>query len=192
MGTGVQFHRSLRNFKYNSAKYDEGYVMVKGDLNHDISDMPLIHILGDLNAEITLEDQSELIIMGDISKDSIIHVNGLAKVFIAGSLFGSILSAESSVIYIKEHMRGLITVGSPTTVIDVDGDFLGEIRPYDEKEHVVTITVRGFTDIKSINDIFSYKYTDLKATFHYSNKEPGIYEYLIPGNKYYTIVNQSN
>lgn len=191
MGIGGQFHRSLRNFKYNSATYDEEYVLVKGDLNHDISDMLLIHIIGDLNATVTLQDHSELIVMGDVSKDSIIHVNGFAKIFIAGSLYGSILSIESSDIYIKEHMRGLITTGSPATKIEIDGDYLGEIRPNGEKEHLATITVRGFTDIKSINDIFSYKYTDLKAAFHYSNKEPGIYEYLIPSNKFYTIINQS-
>ena len=104
-GVGGKFHRSLRGFKRNSTQYDEEYELIKGDLNHYISDMLLIHVIGNLNSKLTLEDHSEVVIMGDVSKDSVIYIDGMSNIFIGGSLYGSIISSESAEIYIKGNAK---------------------------------------------------------------------------------------
>lgn len=189
-GIGGKFYRSLRNFKRNSSKYDAEYEFIKGDLNYDVSGMLIIHILGDLNSKITLDDQSELVIMGDVSKDSVIYIDGMSSIFIGGSVYGSIISRGSAGIYIKGLVKGLITTGLPSAEIEINGDLLGEIKPNDKKGGLVALTVYGFSDIKTIRDIFSYYYSSLNAAFHYSNFKPGIYSYPMPNNKYYTIINR--
>ena len=191
-GIGGNFSRSLRGFQRNNTKYDEEYVLIKGDLDHDISDMLLIHVIGNLNSKLKLEDHSEVVIMGNVSKDSVIYIDGMSKIFIGGSLYGSIISSDSADIHIKGDVKGLITTGSPSTELEVGGDFSGELKPNDKEGSLVFMTVHGFTDIKKIKEIFSYKYTELNAAFQYSNTNPGIYHFPIPNNKYYTIINQGN
>jgi len=191
LGVGGKFHRSLRGFKRNSTKYDEEYELIKGDLNHNISDMLLIHVIGDLNSKLNLEDHSEVVIMGDVSKESVIYIDGMSNIFIGGSLYGSIISIDSAEIYIKGNVNGLIKTGSPSTEIKIDGDLLGEIKPNNKDGNLVTIDVNGYTDINKIKDIFSYRYTELKAAFHNSNIKPGIYYFPVRDNKYYTVINQS-
>lgn len=190
-GIGGTFHRSLRGFKHNNTQYDEEYELIKGDLNHDITDMLLIHVIGNLNSKLILEDQSEVVIMGNVSKDSVIYINGMSNVFIGGTLYGTIITSESAEIYIKGNVTGLITTGSPSTKLEISGDFLGEFKPNDKKGSLVTMKVHGFTDINKIKEIFNYKYSKLNAAFHNSNTEPGIYNYPIRDNKYYTIMNKA-
>lgn len=190
-GVGGKFHRSLRGFKRNNTQYDEEYELIKGDLNHNISDMRLIHVIGNLNAKLTLEDHSEVVIMGDVSKDSVIYINSMSNVFIGGSLYGSIVSSDSAYIYIIGSVKGTITTGSPSTELEVNGDFSGDLKPNDKEGSLASITVHGFTDINKIKEIFSYKYSVLKAAFHNSNAKPGIYHSPVPNTKYYTVINEA-
>ena len=85
-----RFYRSLSNFEYNSDKYDADYEFIVGDLNHDITDTSVIHILGDLNSNIILDDQSELIVMGNVADNAVITVNDIARIYIGGIHFGMI------------------------------------------------------------------------------------------------------
>jgi hypothetical protein len=188
---GSRFYQSLSNFKYNSDKYDADYEFIVGDLDHDISDTAIIHIVGNLNSNVTLGNHSELIVMGNVSKNTVITVDGIARIYIGGTHSGVIESNGSSVIYIKEHMRGSIHTGDPSTEIYIYGDLSGAIRPSSQVGSLASLNVYGYTDISTIKSIFGYKYTEFSAAFHYSNYKPGIYQYPIPNNKYYTIVNES-
>ena len=60
--------------------------------------------------------------------------------------------------YIKGDHNGLIKTGDPSTQLTVHGNFNGKFEPNNGPGSLATITVHGFTDIKTIQEIFKNKH----------------------------------
>ncbi len=96
------FSKSIRIFAQGEGTYSGmDYEFVEGDAVTDIKDTETIHILGNLSANVYLDDHSELIVAGNVSEKAKIFVNGISRIFIGGSLHGSIISTGSVDITIK-------------------------------------------------------------------------------------------
>ena len=154
--------------------YDEK--IINGDAESDITNAAVIHIVGDLNANINQTDNSELVIGGNVSKKSTIRTSGISRIFIAGDLNGTIDSEASAVIVVKGSHNGTIITGAPSSKISIHGNLKGSILPKDEKGALLSIEVYGYTEGEVAENICGYPYTQIRAAFHLSDIKPGIYE----------------
>lgn len=185
------FSRSIRIFRQGDGVYkDINYEFIEGNADSIIKDTETIHILGDLNSNVHLKDHSELIIAGNVNKKSIINVSGISRIFIGGTLFGSIISTDSSEITILGNHSGTIRTGDPSTKLTIHGDFNGKLSPYNEEGSLLTLNVFGYTDINKIKNIYKPPYTLISGAFTLSNTEPGIYYPNPPYQKYYAIISK--
>jgi len=187
-----RFSKSVRIFTQGEDVYTGmDYEYIDGDANTDIKDTEVVHIQGNLNSSIFLNDLNELVIGGDVAKEANIYVSGISRIFIGGSLEGSIISSGSMEVTIKGNHYGVIEAGDPHTNIVVHGDFNGTLMPNNKDDgSLVSITVKGYTDIKTIKSIYSYKYTEINSAFYTSNVKPGIYHPIRPYGSYYIVTSE--
>lgn len=185
------FSRSIRIFSQGDGVYkDINYEFIESNADSTIKDAETIHILGDLNGDVYLGDHSELIIAGNVNKKSTIYVSGISRVFIGGTLFGSLTSTDSLELTILGDHSGTIRTGDPSTKLTVHGDFNGALTPSNDEGSLLTLNVLGFTDINTIKNIYKPQYTRISGAFKFSNTEPGIYYPSHPYQKYYAIINK--
>jgi len=185
------FSRSIRIFSQGDGVYNGlNYELIEGDTDSDIRDTDTIHILGDLNNDVYLKDHSELVIAGNVNSSSNIYVSGIARVFIGGTLYGSIISTDSLDITILGNHSGTIRTGDPSTKLTVHGDFTGTLIPNKKQGSLLTLNVFGFTNINTIKEIYKPQYTQISGAFKLSDAEPGIYYPSHPYQKYYAIINK--
>ena len=157
-----------------------------GNAVDDLNDVNVIHITGNLNANVSQNDHSELVIGGDVGKNSHIKTTDIARIYIAGDLHGTISADSSAEIVIKGNHNGIIKTGDPHTNIVVFGDFNGLLLPND-KGSLLSIKVYGYTDSKKIETIYGHGYTEINSSFYSSNINPGIYQVSKPYGSYYVV-----
>ncbi|MCR9190829.1 MAG: hypothetical protein NXH96_18850 [Alteromonadaceae bacterium] len=183
----LEFRRSVWGAQVGENQYESPEsVLVSGDATEPLENYEFIHICGDSLSDIFLTDHSELVIAGDVKRHSKIHVDGISRIFVGGSMAGTVKSKSSLKLYIRGDFTGLIETGSPTTKVEVKGDFSGAIKPNGDNGALLTIDVKGFTDIDTIKRIYESEYTELIGAFEKSNVAPGIYP-VSPLRSYYVI-----
>lgn len=186
-----QFSRSVVIFsRESSSLYKPKHLLIDGDSNKEIVDSKTTHIHGNLDADVYLDDHSELIVGENVSSDTTVYVNGLSNIFIGGNFNGTLIAKSSYLLHIAGDHHGKISTGHPSTKVIVHGDFKGTFSPLEGSGSLASIQVYGFTSRETIESILSHKYTQISAVFHYSNIAPGIYETESKSRSFYTIVNQ--
>lgn len=186
-----KFMKSVSIFRGSEYYREHNFLEIVGDANSDIKETEVIHIQGNLNANIYLDGHSELIISGDVNKNSNIYTNDIARIYIGGSLQGSVVANSSFQLNVAGNLSGHVLTGNPTSNITVLGDLTGTIKPNKGDGALVYITVYGNTDIKTIKQIYSHDYTEVIGAFNYSNAKSGTYHPQPPFQNYYTILNNS-
>ncbi len=184
-----KFMNSVGVFRGSEYYRENSFLEIKGNANSDIKEYEVVHIQGDLNASIQLHGHSELIISGDVNKNARIYINDIARIYIGGSMLGSVIANSSFQLNIAGNLSGHVLTGNPTSKIIVLGDLTGMVQPNKGDGALVSITVHGHTDIEKIKKIYSNDYTEIIGAFKYSNDKPGTYHPKAPFQNYYTILN---
>jgi hypothetical protein len=185
-----RFRHSITIFTSGGSRSKKEYEYIVGNADANIDNFPVVHILGDLNADVQLSNHGELIVAGSVGENAKIRLGEIGRVFIGGSLHGTVWAEGSSGIIIMGNHTGVIETGDPRTSVLVHGDFTGKLRPAGKKGALVALTVRGFTDIKTIERIYASNYTVLNGSFFCSNMAPGIYQPNAPYSTYYAILKE--
>jgi len=166
-------------------------VYVDGDAESDISDGSTIHIIGNLNANVHLNNQSDLVVAGDVSSSSNIYVNNLSAVYIGGDFSGTIHASHAFNLHIGANFEGHITIADGTGInITVHGDFMGTMDTVTDNLKAAGITVHGFTSKGKIDEIYQSNFAGLTGMFKKSDAEPGIYHTRPPRDIWYAIEEQ--
>lgn len=187
----LEFRRSVWGAQFGENQYESpGSLLVPGDAAEPLENYEFVHICGDSLSDIFLTDHSELVIAGDVKRDSKINVDGISRIFVGGSMAGTVKSKSSLKLYIRGDFTGFIETGSPATKVEVQGDFSGVIKPNEENGALLSIDVKGFTDIDTIKRIYESEFTQLIGAFEKSNVAPGIYP-VSPLRSYYVVREES-
>lgn len=146
------------------------------DCNGTISapDGGVIHINGDLNADLEPAGHYEIVIRGNVAENATIRAAGFCHVYIAGSVFGRIESSDSCKLWIEGDFTGSLMTGHPSTKLYVGGDLNGSIRPL-EKASLLFLCVEGFASNHSISELASVGYTVFNASIGASDVDAGLY-----------------
>jgi hypothetical protein len=166
-------------------------ILVKGDCLNNISssDTALVHIYGNLNAELNLNGHSEVIIGGDVTSKGIIKAQGITNIYVGGNVEGSILNSSMSVVWINGKLRGEVTTGTPSTSIHIIGAVAGRIFPAKDAA-LLDLDVHGFMAWNLLAEIGKYPYTEFSASVGISDKPAGIYKSTGKGRGTWVIHNR--
>ena len=120
---------------------------INGDSDATVSapEGGLIHIHGNLNADLEVGGHHEVILSGNTSSNTTINASGFFHIYIAGSMRGQIVTSGSSEIWIDGDLTGSIRTGSPSTKLHVGGDFSGDVSPANDAS-LLRLSVGGFAD----------------------------------------------
>lgn len=176
-GPEAVFSRSVGFWQRGYRSGDFPRLLVSDDCEADVTKqgMPLIHILGDLDATLTVSGHCEIVIGGSIRPGAgIIAEEGYVHAFIGGDLAGYVRNTGSSLIWIDGALRGEIETGQPSTHLHIMGDFGGAVRPI-ETGALLWVEVRGFMGSKSLETIAACKYTLFHASVGVSDQPQGIH-----------------
>lgn len=156
--------------------FGQPVIVIEGDCIEDLvaEEGSLIHINGNLNATITLDGISDLIITGDVGSQAEIRADGICHIFIRGRFTGTIYSVGSLKVWIESNFDGVLKTGTPSTHIYTGGNFHGDIVPV-EKGALLYLTVDGFASQNSLNRIKDLNYTQFNASIGISDVAPGLY-----------------
>jgi len=157
-------------------------IIINGNANKQIHNKQLIHILVDLNADIYLDDYSDVIIGGNINKYATIYANESTNIFVGGSIHGAVSSTSHLNLYVKGNHDGSIVSGTISS-ITINGDLAGSITKLAGDRSSLALKVNGYTDDAVINNIVNSEYELLKGAFHSSNIDPDVY-FISYGNYY--------
>jgi len=151
-------------------------ILVKGDcLQRIVSpDDALVHIYGDLNAEVSVAGQSEVVIAGDVKPNGSIRADGIVRVFVGGDVYGPIRSLRSLTVWINGNLTSELSTGTPVTKVHVMGDAIGAIVPA-QKAALLYVEVRGFAPWRLLSEAAQQNYTQFNATIGTSDRDPGMY-----------------
>ncbi len=144
------------------------------EANISAPDGGIVHINGNLNADLETGGHHEVIIRGDISERSTIRASGFFHVYVGGSVFGSIVAEDSSNIWVDGNFAGSLTTGNPATYLHIAGDLSGSISPTN-RAALLWLSVGGFADDTLVTSISMMGYTQFNATIGSSTVPPGIY-----------------
>lgn len=146
------------------------------DSNATISapDGGVIHINGNLNADLEPAGHHEIVIRGNVDENATIRATGFCHVYIGGSVFGRIESVGSCRLWIDGGFSGALMTGHPSTNLHVSGDFSAAVRPI-KKASLLFISIDGFARHDLISDIASVGYTMFNASIGASDVNPGLY-----------------
>jgi len=149
---------------------------INGDSDATVSapEGGLIHIHGNLNADLEVGGHHEVILSGNTSSNTTINASGFFHIYIAGSMRGQIVTSGSSEIWIDGDFTGSIRTGSPSTKLHVGGDFSGDVSPANDAS-LLWLSVGGFADNELISAISQIGYTQFSAIVSHSNVDPGLY-----------------
>ncbi|MEO9594127.1 hypothetical protein [Rhodopirellula bahusiensis] len=149
---------------------------IDADADSTISapDGGIVHINGDVNADLELGEHHEVIICGDVCKNATIRADGYHHLYVAGSVFGEIAVSGSSSIWIDGDFKGKLTTGTPSAQVRVLGDFAGEVNPL-EQAALLSLAVGGYASHGLMTDLAMKGYVEFHATVGRSNVVPGLY-----------------
>jgi hypothetical protein len=147
--------------------------------------IPLIHILGDLDATLVVSGYCEIVIGGNIQSGARIRGAGSVDILVGGHAAGCLLNADISRIWIGGDLTGEVVTGNPATIVHVMGDYSGVIKPMAEAA-CLELEVRGFMSKESLEKIASYNYTGFDAMVGSSDQPVGRSH---PSRGYYQRVN---
>ena len=155
---------------------EQDALAVDGDSNALLSapDGGVLHVNGDVNADMDAGGLNEIVITGNVSTESTIRSNGFLHMYVGGSMLGRIESTDTSKIWVDGDFPGALLTGNPVTHLYVHGDFNGEISPTDEAA-LLFLCIDGFASDDSISSIASIGYTVFNATIGTSDVDAGIY-----------------
>jgi hypothetical protein len=134
----------------------------------------IVHINGDLNAGLEIGGHHEVILCGDVAKEATIKASGFHHIFIGGSVYGKILVAGSSKIWIDGDFTGALITGTPSTNVHVLGNFSAAVSATDSRA-LLWLAVGGFASNASLVSIASVGYTQFHATVGRSDVPAGLY-----------------
>lgn len=172
------FFRSITLFRGLGQFYIEEnrYKKVEGDSTEDINGYEVVHILGDLNHSVTINDQAEVVVRKNLTKDAIIYASGIQKVYVGGDFLGRIESTGSLELIVKGDFKGTLTSGHPSTEIIVEHDFDGIIKPTNPDDGgLLSVHIKGETLLTHMETICAQKYTVVKITVANIDADKGIY-----------------
>jgi cytoskeletal protein CcmA (bactofilin family) len=135
----------------------------------------VVHINGDLNADLDAAGLHEIVIRGDVSAQSTIRADRFSSIYIGGSVFGRIESQEKAEIWIDGNFSGSLATGYQSTELHISGNFNGSITSYDDDPSLLYLSVDGFAANKLISSIASIGYAIFNASVGASDIEPGLY-----------------
>ena len=154
----------------------EATVLVHGDCLQPVSVTKgaLIHVLGDLSAEIRVEGHCEVLIGGDIKKSGSVRGDGIVRVFVGGDVYGTIQNVGSSTVWIAGNLNGEVATGTPSTDLHVMGDIVGRISPVGEAA-LLSVEARGHVPWRVLVQTAERQYTVFQATVGSSDRPAGLY-----------------
>ena len=144
------------------------------DANVSAPDGGIIHINGDLNADLETGGFHEVVIRGNVAKNATIRASGYLHIFIGGSVFGRIESTDSSKIWVDGDLMGSVGTGHPSTIINIRGNFCANVSPLDDGS-LLYLCVDGFATRELISSISDIGYTVFHASIGSSDCDPGLY-----------------
>jgi len=155
---------------------EQDALAVDGDSNALLSapDGGVLHVNGDVNADLDAGGLSEIVIAGNVSSKSTIRANGFLHMYVGGSMLGRIESTDTPKIWVDGDFKGTLLTGNPVTHLYIHGNFNGEISPADEAA-LLFLCIDGFASDDSISSIASIGYTVFNATIGTSDVDAGIY-----------------
>lgn len=186
----LNFSRAMRAWEYPSMRRSRSaaYMFVEGDADWDITDGATIDILGDLNANISLNENSNLVIAGDVSSSSNIYVNNLSAIYVGGTFAGTIHATKPFNLHVGSNYEGHITIADGSGIsITVHGDFLGTLDTITDSIKSARIIVHGNIEIEKIDEIYQLEFVSLTGSFRKSDGSPGIYHTNPPRDTWYVI-----
>jgi hypothetical protein len=159
-----------------------GAALVRGDCRADISFASastfgrgsLVHIYGDLDANISVSGQSQVVIGGDITPNGSIDGNGIVRIFVGGDVEGRISNSGSMSVWINGDLNGEVLAGRPSSKLHVMGDFRGRMKPL-AVASLAYLDVRGFMSTNDIRTTARRGWTVFNATIGRSDSPPGLY-----------------
>ena len=150
---------------------------VDGDCTESVALLDIgqvLHVNGNLEAEVESDGHHEIVIGGDVTKNSTIHCSGFCSIFINGSFNGSIQSTDLVKIWIGSNCSGTITTGHPSTDIRIVGNYDGKIEPRGNPS-LLYLAINGFAANESLSRISDLGFTQFNAAVAISDVEPGLY-----------------
>ncbi|MFG0267641.1 MAG: hypothetical protein ACF8AM_21185 [Rhodopirellula sp. JB055] len=146
------------------------------DSNGAISapDGSVIHINGNLNADLEPAGHYEIVISGNVGENATIRASGFCHVYIGGPVFGRIESADSCKLWIDGDFNGTLLTGHPSNNLHVSGDFNAAVRPIN-KASLLFVSIDGFARHDLISNIASVGYTVFNASIGASDVDAGLY-----------------
>ncbi|WP_417740612.1 hypothetical protein [Rosistilla oblonga] len=149
---------------------------VDSDCNAKVSapDGGIVHINGDLTADLETGGFHEVVIRGNVAKNATIRASGFFHLYVGGSVFGRIESTDSSKIWVDGDFKGSLATGHPSTNVNVRGDFSGTVSPLDDGS-LLYLCVDGFAACELISSISKIGYTVFHASIGLSDCEPGLH-----------------
>lgn len=133
-----------------------------------------IHIKGDLKSHLVLGGHHEVVISGDVDQGATIVASGFHRLFVGGSMKGQLRSTDGAKIWVEKDFVGSLETGSPSTSLNIGGDYSGGIAPYVDAA-LLWMLVGGFATQESIRAISILDYTVFDAVIGRSDVEPGFY-----------------
>lgn len=172
------FYRSVWIFRGKGQYFIDSnrYLKIEGDSTEDIGGYEVVHVLGNLNNSLVVEDQAEIVILKNVTKDATIYASGIQKIYVGGDFFGTIESSGSVFLIVKGNFYGTLTTGIPSTHVSIEQDYEGTVRPTTPGDSgLVNIHIMGTTQMDVIEPICSHEYSKVKITVGGLEKGKGIY-----------------
>ena len=156
----------------------EATVLVHGDCLQPVSVTKgaLIHVLGDLSAEIHVQGHCEVLIGGDIKKSGSVRGDWIVRVFVGGDVHGSIVGCSK--VWIAGNLNGEVATGTPSTDLHVMGDIVGRISPVGEAA-LLSVEAQGHVPWRVLVQTAERQYTEFQATVGSSDRPAGLYATLL-------------
>lgn len=208
----IEFHRSIRywlvsaqadsrkswtdyvegDLKTPIVQEKSGSVLIKGDClsNVKMYDNSLVHIYGDLNAELTVGNLSEIVIGGSVKPGGRIRAEGIVTVYVGGSVEGPLDFKGMSLLWVNRDLQGEVGTGAPSTAIYVIGNADAKISPTG-KAALLKLDVHGFMPWSRLLETAEARYIDCQASIAFSDKEAGLHRALRGITGTWVVHNQS-
>ncbi|WP_144058971.1 hypothetical protein [Rhodopirellula sp. SWK7] len=151
-------------------------LVVEGDSGALLSapDGGILHVNGDLNADLESGGFHEIVIRGNVSSGATIRADGFLHIYIGGDMRGRIETTDSSKIWIDGDFTGSLATGNPSTNLYVAGDFSGAVAPHHDAS-LFFLCIDGYASHDLISSIASIGYTVFNASVGVSDVAAGLY-----------------
>lgn len=129
-------------------------------------------VFGDIAEYISLDDISELIVIGDVCSHGSISLTGNPQVAIAGNFEGSLIVTGGLTLHVGKNCMGTIWMGASTTDVFANGDFHATVNA-STADVLFRLHVCGFCPLAIVESIAALRLLGVMIYVNSCNSESG-------------------